>query len=443
VLHGEEGSSARLSDAGQLVNATLVVGQPHTFESGASGHRTHLNPIEVSQSEQLQFGHMFAASNPLARRRAIAATSAGLVVISGLSYTTSLGRELFLVGSSYGTDSLDRASVVLTAATVLGSIIGLAAQMTWGTGRSIRGFRLGYWALPIPALLTAPIFGFVPVLATLLCVMLADYHLHAQRAANRERLHVALLGSLFASLFSIALWGVFGAASVESILAGYVVGAAFQMAVARQAGSRAIPAGSAGSIGPARSVAVASLALGHGLLAKVLLLGFDTGVVAAAGLAFNAISALSVIVAYPFASAVLAGRREMNWSLRQVGGATLFFGIVGIILSTVFEIEQVTTSRLVAGASTSLHILGLMLASLPLVVATGVLLRTPAVLSRSVLLIGSLTLSLLTHLAIGSFGVLAGSITITVVAYVVGQAALPLAFLGRRSAVLMPKVDDD
>ena len=150
-------------------------------------------------------------------------------MLSGLSYGTSLVRELFLIGSEYGTESLDSASVVLTAATVAGSTLGLAAQMTWGTGRSARTLRLGYWMLPVAGLVILPFAGWVPLLAGLLAALLSDYHLLAQQAANRERLHLALIGSLLASGFSVVLWTVIGANSVEAILGGYVVGGAFQL----------------------------------------------------------------------------------------------------------------------------------------------------------------------------------------------------------------------
>ena len=214
--------------------------------------------------------------------------------------------------------------------------------------------------------------------------------------------------------------------------------------IAYWAGARATPKASAGGIGASRSIVVASLAICHGLVIKVLLLNFETGVVAAASLAFHAIAAMSVILAYPFASAVLAGRQQMTWSFKVIASASVGCGLLGLALASVFEIEGVDgSSRLAAGAAASIHVLGIMLASLPLVMTTGVLLRTPAVLERKgSLLIGSLLLSLVLHFAVGWTGVAMGSVAVTVFAFVVAQAVLPAAFL-RHGRALLPFPDGD
>jgi hypothetical protein len=159
-----------------------------------------------------------------------------------------------------------------------------------------------------------PTVGLVVVLAGLL----GSYEFSRQRAAQRGRQNVALVGAVFAVVPTLLLWTWTGTGTTTTILAGYCAGAALQLIVAGGAGAggtRHWDGARANLIWPMLYVA---FILGNAFIDRLVLLEVGRGWAAAGAFAYNIADAIVLVIVGLLASEALAGRLSRRYGSRAL-----------------------------------------------------------------------------------------------------------------------------
>lgn len=231
-----------------------------------------------------------------------------LVGVSGASYLTTFVRERYFYQHAYGTNTLDRLEVALSLAAIASNIVGMLLAFWWSSGRfrPRRSVMILGGSIAMAVVLSVQF----PTVGCLLGVLIASsvFLWGVQRSAARGRQAYALLGAITAPALTLASWQVVGVDRPTKILVGYLVGAAWQAAVAVVVGHGATALLTESRSSMAWPLLYMVAIQVDAVLDQGALLTAGRGWAGAGALAFNLLGAATVIVVGPLGAQALAGR---------------------------------------------------------------------------------------------------------------------------------------
>jgi hypothetical protein len=249
-----------------------------------------------------------------------------LVLVTGVSYLTTLVRERFLYQHEYGTHALDLVVVLLAVTAIVGNALGILLAFWWSAGRiGVRAVRRGVLA---SAGVVAIVSGVSTVGALLLAYLVAaaGFTLATQRAAGMGRQFYAVLGAVTAPGPTILVWTIVGVRTTPTILLGYAVGTIWQAAWALLVGWGGSVDRSSSTDSLLWPVVYIAAVQADGVADVAILLLAGRGWASACGFAYNALTAVVVIFVGPLGAQALAGRFNPDRPARLLIGSAMIAG---------------------------------------------------------------------------------------------------------------------
>lgn len=271
-----------------------------------------VEPPSAAPRSAGEVGHAREKGRTRVRSGVLANSSLLLVGASGVSYLTTFVRERYFYQRAYGTNTLDRLEVALSVAAIVSNLVGMLLAFWWSSGRFHNRRTMVALVASISAagLVSIPF----PAAGCLVGVLIASsvFLWGCQRAAARGRQAYALLGAITAPGLTITSWQVIGIDRPTKILLGYLVGSAWQAAVAVAVGRGAALQRSEHRSSMAWPLFYMLAVQVDAVLDQAALLSAGRGWAGAGALAFNLLGAATVIVIGPLGAQALAGRLDLS-----------------------------------------------------------------------------------------------------------------------------------
>ena len=232
----------------------------------------------------------------------------GLSSLVVVAYLTTFLRDSFIVARSAGNSLIDPAVLALSTGSTIAAFFGLVLVLNYGSGSAIRYMHIVFSVVVVSAIAypVAPFVGFAGLVAASLVI----FHISQTYAASNGKLLQVTIGNVVSSIFSIAVWLIFGLERVHPLLLGYLLGPAMQMVVAAWCGRGAARAARVRSVDlPGwRIIVLAGVTQVAPFVARLAFVGQPTGEVTVASFVLTVVISVTVVVAAPTATLRLAGR---------------------------------------------------------------------------------------------------------------------------------------
>lgn len=256
----------------------------------------------------------------------------GLSSLVLVAYLTTFLRDSFIVARSAGNSQIDPAVLALSTGSTIAAFFGLVLVLNYGSGSSIRYMRIVVIVVVVSAIAypMAPFVGFAGLIAASLVI----FHISQTYAASMGKLLQVTIGNVVSSIFSIAIWLIFGLEEVHPLLLGYLLGPVTQMCVAAWCGRGAARAARVRSVDVPfwRIVVLAGVTQVAPFVARLAFVGQPTGEVAVASFVLTVVTSVTVVLASPTATLRLAGRPSppmgsvvrMAWNFTGIAMCCIF-----------------------------------------------------------------------------------------------------------------------